>query len=235
MSREKSQKRIDIEGYPSECRKYLQKDGAGVWRGSFLFGGIALILGLGYFREWSPTLLFDFAPFAAVVFLLVLLAAHGTWSSRHVVAILPYFPKTHPGVSGGCSFLSGKALARNCVYLDALAVQLGLQPLSPFGFPYEFGGEKIVWHSSEEGLQTFSGLRAALSKNPALLEESEALIGELALIEANLTEAVKLQSPFCLLLRYGDSASGHEMEVRQGYFCYSDSATFSSETCQRRQ
>ncbi len=150
MSLEKSQQ--SLEGYLPECRKYMQEDGAGLWRGPILFGTIALILGLGYFREWSPTLLFAFAPFAAFVFLLVLLGSAANWRSMRVVTILPYFPKTHPGVSGGCSFLSGNALARNCVYLDALALQLGLKPLSHFGFPYEFGGEKIVWHPPEVGL-----------------------------------------------------------------------------------
>ncbi len=73
-----------------------------------------------------------------------------------------------------------------------------------------------------------------LSQNPAPLEESEGLIGELALIEANLIEAVKLQAPFCLLLRYGASASGHEMAVRRGYFCYSDSVTLLPEPCQKK-
>jgi len=53
-------------------------------------------------------------------------------------------------------------------------------------------------------------------------------------VEANLQDAVRLQASFRLLLRYGSWASGHEMDVRHGYFCYSDPATFPPGACQKQ-
>lgn len=224
------------DGYPPEYRefvKHAQTSGTRLKRSALLSGGTAVFLAWGCFHDWAPMLLFDLAPFAILVFLLLLLCLPGTAASTRVASVLPYFHKSHPGVSGGCSFLSGKALARNCVFLDALALELGLEPVSTFGFADDlnlvWGGARVVWHEPERGLNTVSGLRTALHRNPSLLADAEAVIAELGLIEANLEDAVRLQAPFCLLLRYGSFASGHEMEVRQGYFCYSEPATLSPE------
>jgi hypothetical protein len=220
------------EGYPAEYTPDTGEAWPRMVRILLISGGVTLFLSWGYFHEWKPALLYQAAPLSAFLFVLLLLCIPGI-SSKNIVAILPYFSKSHPGVSGGCSFLSGKALARNCVYLDSLAIQSGWKPLSFFGFADDLHSQKLVWHEPEEGFQTISGLRAALCSDPSLLSEADALIAELTLIEANLSEAVRLQAPFCLLLRYGDFASGQEMEARQGYFCYSDSATFPDAACQK--
>ena len=225
--------RQSTDGYPAEYEADTGEAWPRMVRCLLICGGVTVFLSWGYFHEWKPALLFQAAPLAALVFLLLLLCIPGTLDSANVVAILPYFPKSHPGVSGGCSFLSGKALARNCTFLDTMAVQSGWKPLSYFGFADDLHNGKLVWHESGDGLQTISGLRTALCNDPSLLSEAAALVAELTLIEANLLEAVRLQAPFCLLLRYGSSASGQEMEVRQGYFCYSDPATFPDAACQK--
>jgi hypothetical protein len=230
MSLDEGRQRTD--GYPAE----YTPDSGEAWprmvRILLISGGVTLFLSWGYFHEWKPALLFQAAPLSALLFVLLLLCIPGTFGTNFV-AILPYFPKSHPGVSGGCSFLSGEALARNCVYLDSLAIQSGWKPLSFFGFADDLYSKRLVWHDPEEGFQTVSGLRAALCSDPSLLSESDVLIAELTLIEANLTEAVRLQAPFCLILRCRPFASGQEMEARQGYFCYSDPATFPDSACQK--
>ena len=137
-------------------------------------------------------------------------------------------------MAGGCSFLGGKALARNCIDLDTLAREVGLEPLSRFGFADDLGGGQVTWYSPARGLRTVSGLLMALRQDPTLLREAEAVIAELFLVEANLRDAVRHQAPYCLLLRYGSVTSGHEMDVRQGYFCYSDPATFAPGACQKQ-
>ena len=230
------------EGYPPEYQAYRRRMRARMRRtraflapSLLISGAAALILGWGCFHDLPPLLLFSMAPLAILVFLVLLLFTPGLWNADYDVRILPYFQKSHPRVSGGCSFLSGKALARNCVFLDALALELGLEPFSAFGFADDLYGGQVIWHEPERGLRTVSGLGALLHRNPSLLADAEALIAELALVEANLQAAVRLHAPFCLLLRYGNVAGGQEMDVRRGYFCYSDRATLSPEECHNQQ
>lgn len=234
MSLDEGRKRA--EGYPPEYRAYVRKTWAWLAGGLLVSGGAALFFGLGCFHDLPPFILFSMAPLAILAFLVLLLFTPSmcVWKSDYAVCILPYFQKSHPSVAGRCSFLSGKALGRNCTYLDALAQDAGLATLSQFGFDDDLRDKRVTWHDPEHGLRAISGLRTALRQDPSLLRETDAVIADSALVEANLQDAVRLQAPFRLLLRYGSWASGHEMDVRQGYFCYSDPATFPPGACQKQ-
>ena len=188
---------------------------------TFAFWGVAsFVSGYGYFHEWAFPL-FCLAPAVGLVFLLVCLTAVPILTDARAVCILPYFKKgVHPDLARGDTFVHGKALARNSVYLDALAQQYSLQPLSSFGFADDLHGETPVWHEAHCGLKTVSGLLKVLEEQPYLLEDAHAIMDDLGRIEGSLYQAHEYNTPFCLLLRIGNSASGHEMDVRAGYFAY---------------
>lgn len=195
---------------------------ASLLRALVVVGGVALFLGWGYVWDRPPVFLFALAPLAALIFLLLLWQVSVTGDERREVCILPYFQKGHV-LDSVSTFLDGKALARNCVFLDDLARREGLETLSDFGFADDLAGETPVWHDAGRGLVTVAGLRAALERDPSVLGETSAVLADLAPVEANLREASRQGIPFCFLLRHGSIASGHEMAVRKGFFCYGGS------------
>ena len=210
------------DGYPPRHWDHVRRMRAlraSLLRATLATGGVALFLGWGYVRDWPPALLFVPAPLAALIFLFFLWQFCVTGDERHEVRILPYFQKGHV-LDSVSTFLDGEALARNCVFLDDLARREGLEPLSDFGFADDLAGETPIWHDAGLGLATVVGLRAGLERDPAVLGETSAVIADLAPVEANLREAARQGIPFCFLLRHGSIASGHEMEVRKGFFCY---------------
>jgi hypothetical protein len=206
------------EGYPPEYWVHVRRARAWLVRSLLISGGAALFLGWGYTHDLLPEPFVCLAPLSALLFLFLLLFIPGTLDSIRVVGIRPYFNKSHPGVSGRLSFLSGEALARNCAYLDKLALGASLEPLSCFGFADDLGGGQVTWYEPERGLRSVSGLLTVLRQDPSLLREAEAVIAELVLVEVKLRDAVRHQAPFCLLLRYGSYVSPPEMDARQGYF-----------------
>ncbi|MBV9863958.1 MAG: hypothetical protein JO316_01260 [Abitibacteriaceae bacterium] len=221
--RQRGPQRQRLKGYPPRHEDYvrdLRRYLARLW---LIFGGSSILLSYGYFHDW-PSPLWELAPVAALGAVIVLLMTVGSLDDIRCVAILPYFKKGHPPAGSptvrGDSFLRGGAVARACTYLDVLARQNGLEPLSSFGFADDLAGETVVWHDAARGLKTVSGLLSILRETPFLGQDTAAALEDLTAWQENLASATELQVPFCLLLRHSSTASGHEMDVRQGYFCY---------------
>ena len=206
-------------GYPPKHQEHVRRIRRWLVRNLLILGAASLVLSCGYLRDWPPSAVFALAPFVAFLFLLLLLLIPGAVDDAFHVAVLPYFPKSNPGVYGR-TFLNGQALARQCVPLDTLARERGLEPLSAFGFADDMEGEPVVWHDAGRGLETVSGLLAALRQEPSRVDDAASVIDDLERIETSLQSARRLGVPFCLLLRRGSTASGAEMDARQGYFCY---------------
>lgn len=225
--RHQRKRRPLLRGYPPRHEAYAQSERRALARFWLIFGGGCLGLSYGYFHNWpaalwalTPELFFP----AAFIFVLVLLMTIGSLDGMRHVAILPYFKKGHPPAGSpsvqGDTFLRGQTVARCCTYLDVLAQQNGLKPLSSFGFADDLGQETVIWHDAAQGLATVSGLLSILRQTPFLGQDTQAVVEDLTAWQENLASASQLQVPFCLLLRHGNTASGHEMDVRQGYFSY---------------
>jgi len=208
------------DGYPVEHLEYVQKTRTWFVRSLLIGGGASMVLSYGFIHDW-PTPLFGLAPFVTLAFVVLLTMTPGIVDDLRVACILPYFKK-HSGAGEvrGDTFLSGGAIARHCTDLDALALEAGLAPLSHFGFADDLSGAIVTWHDADQGLKTCSGLLKVLRQQPSRWKDTAAVIDDLARMEVCLQNACRLQVPFCLLLRHGSTASGHEMDVRQGYFCY---------------
>ena len=209
-----------VDGYPAEHHQFVRRMRRSVLRSLSISGGAAIFLCCGYIHDW-PTPLFQLAPAALLIYSMVLLSTPGSIGEMRVVRVLPYFKKGDPQVQGD-TFLAGKAFARNWNYLETMARESGLEPLANYGFQDDLLGDHVDWQEPGPGLSTVSGLLDLLRRDPSKLRESAAVIDDLARVEFTLQDACRLQVPFCLLLRHGDTASGHEMDMRQGYFCYGE-------------
>lgn len=239
-------------GYPPEVIHEIRSTRRRIGRWLVGWGAASLALCYAYFHEW-PTPVPALAPFVTLVFVVSLLGGIPSICEAGVVSILPYYKKGGPEMPlvEGDTFLHGKALVRNCAYLDSLAERHGLEPLSNFGFYNDLGGKSPVWYDAERGLKTVSGLLRLLEQQPALwypeeyfeeyfeeylkeypqaspdmvalARDLDPLLDDLGRLEASLAHAHEISVPFCLLLRYGNSASGQEMDVRAGYFDYKHS------------
>ncbi len=190
-----------------------------------IFWGVVLLpLIWGFCVDWGPNsnggkLSDAFMTVASVVgaiFVLCLISVPASLRDIRQVSILPYFKKGEVIVDGE-TFLHGKALARNWLFVEEAAQRNGLQSLSRFGFADDMAGETVVWHEASEGLAAVNALLALLRRNPDLIEESAAVIEDLVRIAFRLEDAMHLRVPFCLLQRFGNTASGYEMDMRQGY------------------
>ncbi len=148
----------------------------------------------------------------AMVILLGMTATHLAY--RYRVRIFPYYDQALPGAE---TYLSGHALARNCLHLDRLADERGLKGMSAFGFNDALLGEPIVWHDPGEGLATVSGLLAAVANRPEAVDDARAVTTELTKIQTALALARDKNVRFAFLLELGDSTSARVWEIRQGH------------------
>ena len=146
----------------------------------------------------------------SIFFSLILVFAFRVASQTSIV---PYFQNEVGDIH---TFVRGHAVARSCQVLDDLALQLGLTPISAFGFNDDMARETVVWHPPEQGLATFSGLLAALQDRPNAVPRQDRLIKELTAIVDALQKATGQNIPFSLLLRVGDGTSAMEWEQRKG-------------------
>ncbi len=126
--------------------------------------------------------------------------------------VLPFFEQE---VGGTDTWLAGKHLLWASRRLDEIAEQMEVPPLSSFasGDPL-IQGEAGTLYDARDGLASAEVLLAAAME-----------VGLGAKVEADLTklrDALRLAAEkgvqFCLHLREGNSASGHEMEVRGGSY-----------------
>lgn len=133
--------------------------------------------------------------------------------------IVCYF-RQQAGDTEDAAFRRGFALARNCQRLDRLAAEMGLEPLSAFGFEDDHAREQVEWHSPGSGLETVTGLIRRIEQDPECVPDASATLADLQAIETALQKAADHGVDFCFLLRIGRSlaVSPKEIESRQGSF-----------------
>jgi hypothetical protein len=155
-----------------------------------------------------------------VLLLSILAFAHYRHFSDHWVArVVPYFDR-----NGANSvpwempaFSSGEALASNLEYLDQVAHEAGVEPLSTFGFLDDLSGESPKFFPAAR-------LRDAAASLAAVVGESAAaplgILDDLRKLEAALDQGVRTGRSACLLLRHGRDRwiSLYEMDRRRGTF-----------------
>ncbi|MGN6546791.1 MAG: hypothetical protein ACTHK7_17175 [Aureliella sp.] len=203
---------LDQPGYPERHHDVVRK----AWRRArraLLFTGVPFVLLL------AGTLLDVVHPAVTTVsaILFLWLGVIGVASSlddvhRHA-QVMPYFQRPVGDID---TFLAGKTLIRYLNQLDAAAEQLGVAPLSSFGFNDDLRGEQLHWHSPSQGLATVNALLQWLETANAPASVAALLRADLAKWRHALARAEAQSTPFCLLLRHCNATSGHEWEVRQG-------------------
>lgn len=156
-----------------------------------------------------PNPLAPFAPLFGAVWIYSTVVTFVTRDDAKVARVVPYFPKGELHVEADTQF-RGHALARRFQFLEERSLELGVEPLSHFGWADDLGGQQLVWHDAARGLVTV----AALLELPALEPE---LQDDLTRLRAALTSAQEVNAPFCLLLLHGQSTSGWEMDTRRGH------------------
>ena len=110
-----------------------------------------------------------------------------------------------------------EAVARNCVTLDEICIELGVPTLSSFGFTDDWSGKTMVWHDPQKGLETIEILAKRLRENSGLVAQSPEILADLQRMSARLQVARATRVRFCLIL-HGDGWNGMEIEQRCGYF-----------------
>jgi hypothetical protein len=132
-----------------------------------------------------------------------------------ICRIVPYF-ESKIGIHKMNAFDGGIKLARQCRMLDNLACQIGVRPLSDFGFRDDRDYQKLIWHDSSEGINTIVRLKEKLQNNPKAIS----LVQELDVLQNNLEQAEEKNIRFCLLIRSGldKMISPIEMDRRKGSF-----------------
>jgi hypothetical protein len=134
--------------------------------------------------------------------------------------IVPYFPR-ELGRCGGPSmaaFRRGRALYQASEALERLAESLHVQPLTAFGFAYDFYGQEVKWHAVPEGLRTVEALQRNLEGSPSASPE---VARDLAALRDVLRMAADQNVEFSLVLRLDAKESLQAVctrEVRQGSF-----------------
>jgi hypothetical protein len=129
--------------------------------------------------------------------------------------VVPYFERRLDSGTKG-AFKNGFALAQRFDELERRASQLGVPPLSAFGFGDDVLGQLVVWHATEAGLKTVQALVAS-SHSEALHAK---LLEDLRALEAALERAEAKAVRFALVVRIGADKwiSGAEMFQRKGSF-----------------
>ena len=184
------------------------------------FSLLALIPTIVWFRA-------DGLPWGKLIFLAVFTLFFGwavvmwlTWPRWLKPRIVAYFARELEPYGGGTSaaFWRGRAVYLELAALEKLAQDLGVKPLSAFGFEDDFFEQKVQWHPAAEGLQTVAALRQSLD---AQMLANRALIQDLDALAQVLHSATERGVDFCLVLRLTKSDSIQAVctrEDRQGRF-----------------
>lgn len=178
-------------------------------------GAPAALFAVLAIQPWAKAGLVFLAALSSAVFAFVSMTAIFGGIDVRQARIVPYFQRD---VEGPFMLTHGEALARNCLRLDALAESRGCAPPSSFGFADDLAGETVVWHSATEGLRTMSTLIAEVEAWPEAVDHPASVLDDLRLLEARLEHAASQQVAFAVLLRHGNTISGHEVDVRRGKF-----------------
>jgi hypothetical protein len=185
------------------------------WAGAVLLPGVPLFFTilLGYvlwqgIRGVAVIVGFSFAMLWFVIALITMI------HDRTRVRIIPYYDQCLPEAD---TFLSGHALARNCLHLDRLAEEKQLKTISAFGFNDGALGETVVWYDAAHGLPTIYGLLDAVKAAPESVDDVAAVVSDLQRIRKALEAASAKEIRFAFLLELGDGTSGWIWHLRKGY------------------
>ena len=136
--------------------------------------------------------------------------------------IVPYFerkyfrsgdPSRPVAEESRSAFRAGTAIAADLTRLDDVARQMGVTPLSSFGFGDDLFHQTPQWSDITEGVRTIETLIPKADNQTA--EDLRTLLAALQKVRAT-------QQRFSLILRYGpdEFISGVEMEKRIGSFWF---------------
>jgi hypothetical protein len=135
-----------------------------------------------------------------------------------VCRIVPYFqsriavyPDNQPD-----AFSTGVHLARRCRQLDTCAQEMGVLPLSHFGFQDDQDWQTLTWHDPSDGLRTIDALINKMADG----KDNDDLLTDLIRLRDNLRRAQAQNTWFCLIVRAGMDKfiSPMEMDIRKGHF-----------------
>lgn len=129
--------------------------------------------------------------------------------------LVPYFEQSLNSTTQK-AFQQGFALAKEFDGLERRASQLGVTPLSAFGFGDDMLGQVVVWHDASDGLETLRALVASSRQrtlDPNLLEDLQTL-------EAALEKAEVAAVRFSFVVRLGSENGIQNVELcqRKGSF-----------------
>ncbi len=142
---------------------------------------------------------------------LAVILAPGDWLQH--ATVVPYFPRKVGEIE---TFGSGESVARHVAELDEVACELGLMPLSSFGWNDDAQGEPLVWHESATGLKTVNALLAFLEAEEFAWADHAGTIADLKRIAHALERADAQGIPFALLLRHSSVTNHAEWDARAG-------------------
>jgi hypothetical protein len=200
----------DEAGYPT---LHYERIRSARRRSVVAFGitGFLCLLGLlGAIFSYVPPLV---AAFLAAIFVLFgLISAIASFFDNYV-QIIPYFQRPLRGID---TFLAGHTLVLFLNQLDRIAEQQNVRTISSFGFADDLQGEQVIWHEPHVGLQTILAIQNAVRQLNVPQATARLLIADLSKWQQALERACAEQVLFSVLLRHGNSTSGHEWDVRQG-------------------
>lgn len=175
-------------------------------------GGL-LICGItGSVFDYVPPLVTAF--FGAVFILYGLIVGLGSiHDTKRYVQVIPYFQRRLGGID---TFLAGKTMVRYLAQLDLIATNQNVRPISAFGFADDLLGEEVVWYDPTVGLQSICAIQCALTQSNVPDTIGRPLLSDLSKWQHALELAAAEHVAFSVLLRHGNSTSGHEWDVRQG-------------------
>jgi hypothetical protein len=135
-------------------------------------------------------------------------------NSVRLVRIYPYYDQRLPGAE---TYLSGYAIARNCLRLDALAQARGVKSISEFGFADPLADETRPWHEASAGLASINAILDAVQDKPDSVDDAARVLRELELIRDAFVLAQRAGVRFAFLLELGDGTNARVWEIRQGH------------------
>lgn len=130
-------------------------------------------------------------------------------------SIKPYFEKRIGGID---TYSHGRAIAKNCKALDQAALDLGIEPLSSFGFEDSFKNANLTWYDSRSGLKSVQALLHFVRLKSGAVCDTQAVITELERIETALKKAGEQNVSFCLTIDTTHTTNAMEHEQREGSF-----------------
>ncbi len=113
------------------------------------------------------------------------------------VRIVPCFQKPLDWVETG---YDGRAVAKNCLRLDEIAVREGVPTLSSYGFACIADKGTAEWCWAKDGLRSILGILRGVKERPGDVEFSDRVLSDLEAISRALLLAEAHEVRFCLRL-----------------------------------